>query len=144
MPFGRPFGRLFRRWLSAWTVFALLFMQLATAAHACPRIVAPDVRVKDMQVSAMRAQAMPCAGMMSEASAQIDQPPLCLKHCQPDSQGVDAGHAPALSAPAVVSVVPIALPEHAMGGMPMPPGAQAEQRATPPPPLSILNCCWRI
>ena len=139
------FGRSLRRWLSACTVFALLFMQFASAAHACPRIAAAD-----MQAPVVQEQAMPCAEMMAQASsalpadAPMDATPLCLKHCQPDSQGVDAGHAPALSAPAVVSVLPLALPDDAMGGMPMPPGAQAEQRAAPPPPLSVLNCCWRI
>jgi len=141
MSFGRPFGRVLRRWLTGWTVFALLFMQLATAAHACGRLAAPDA-----QRTVTQAQATPCAEMMQDSSSStpVDQPPLCLKHCQPDPQGVDAGHAPALSAPAVVSVLPLVLPDEAMGDMPMPPGAQAEQRATPPPPIGILHCCWRI
>jgi hypothetical protein len=136
------FGRPLRRWLSACTVFALLFMQIATSAYACPLIAA----------SSVPAEAMPCAGMMADASApsgidqmaQTDQPSLCIKHCQADPQGVDEGHAPVLSAPALVTMLALVPAGEATGDTPIPPGAQAEQRATPPPPIAVLNCCWRI
>lgn len=127
-----------RRWLSAFTVFSLLFMQLATAAHACPLVASALGPV----------QATPCAEMMMDASSpdpsRIDSPALCIKHCQPEPQGADAGHSAVLSAPAVVSMLLIVPVDESAGAMPMRLVEEAAQRATPPPPVSILHCCWRI
>lgn len=117
-------------------------MQLATAAHACGRIAAPDA-----QMTVKQAQAMPCAEMMQDASSptQLDPPALCLKHCQPDPQGVDAGHAPVLTAPAVLSMLLLSpVDEAADDDVSVRPNAQAERWAAPAPPISILHCCWRI
>jgi len=129
-------GRPLRRWLCASLVSVLLFMQFVTAAHACPLLSVADMPV----------QAMPCAESMADSSdaMPMDASVACIKHCQPDPQGVDAGHAPVLSAPAVVSMLLLVPVDETVSRTPMAQSLDAAQRATPPPPLSILNCCWRI
>jgi len=72
-------GRLVR-WLSSGLAVTLLFMQLATAAYACPAIGSAPA-VADMPE-------MPgCDGMVLGAM-DADQPLLCQAHCQQGSQAV--------------------------------------------------------
>ena len=113
------FGRPLRRWLSACTVFALLFMQVATLAHACPLLAGIG-----MPVSEMQATAMPCAEAMPQASdpTSPDLPVVCVKHCQPQPQGVDAGPGPVLSAPLVVSMLLLVPEDESAAGCGMLPG----------------------
>ena len=75
--------RAFRRRISGGFVLLLLFMQLATAAYACPA-----------ELQALRAEvemaAMPgCDGNMSRGM-DADQPQLCKAHCQHGDQAVGA------------------------------------------------------
>jgi hypothetical protein len=128
------FARYLRRWLAGSLVFALLFMQLASAAYACP------VMSGDSSDSAM-----PCAEM-SGASAivhDMDQPGLCAHHCQPPSQSFDSGHLPALAAPAIVTMLVMSVHDEQPQAL-----AQREQGTAAcgraPPALSILHCCFRI
>ena len=69
------------RWLSAWLAALLLLTQLATAAYACPALVAAA------QASAAMAAMPGCAGNMPGAM-DPDQPQLCQAHCQQGSQTV--------------------------------------------------------
>ena len=135
------FGRSLRRWLSACTVFALLLMQFAGLAHACPLLAAADLQGRPEQV-----QAMPCADTMVQASEPVpkDLPVVCVKHCQPEPQGVNASVGPMLSPPLVMSMLPVAATDELTADAPVRRATDAAPRATPPPPLSILNCCWRI
>jgi hypothetical protein len=75
--------RAFKRWVSGGLVMLLLFMQLATAAYACPA-----------ELQALRdeaaMEAMPgCDGNMSR-DMDADQPQLCKAHCQQGEQVVGA------------------------------------------------------
>jgi hypothetical protein len=132
------FARPLRRWLSGWIMFALLFTQIATSAYACPQAV-------DAQVQ------MPCAAMMADAAAgssagmrDADQPGLCVQHCQPTTQNVDPGQPPALTMPAIVTMLVV------HDAVEPPPAAGRHGSATtasaqaPPPTLGILHCCLRI
>lgn len=121
-----------RRRLCAWLVVALLFMQMAAAAYACPRGLAGDVG------GAMAA--MPdCAGA-SAMAMDPDQPQLCKVHCDQGTQAVNplpAGDASA-SAPILVAVLDWS------GGMalrapPATPRASLPTGAPPPgsPPLFL-------
>jgi hypothetical protein len=88
-----------RRRLCGWLVVALLFMQMAAAAYACPRVNAGDAG------NAMAA--MPdCAGA-SAIAMDPDQPQLCKVHCDQGTQAVNpmpAGDASA-SAPMLLAVL---------------------------------------
>lgn len=79
------------RWLSGWLAALLLFTQLATAAYACPALVAAA------QASVAMAEMPGCAGNMPGAM-DPDQPRLCQAHCQQGSQTVHP--TPASDAPA--------------------------------------------
>lgn len=75
--------RAFKRWVSGGLVMLLLFMQLATAAYACPA-----------ELQALRAEAameaMPgCDGNMPR-DMDAEQPQLCKAHCQQGEQVVGA------------------------------------------------------
>ena len=75
------------RWLSGWLVLALLFMQLATAVHACPRMALLDLRPVTID-------AMPGCTMADMGGADDPSGLLCRVHCQQGQQAFD------LSAPA--------------------------------------------
>jgi hypothetical protein len=71
--------RALRRWVSSGLVLLLLFMQLATAAYACP------VELQALRTEAAM-QAMPdCDGNMPR-DMDADLPQLCKAHCQQGGQ----------------------------------------------------------
>ncbi len=129
---------MFRRWLSGWLVLAILFTQVATAAHACPM----------MQGAAMAG--MPCAqaAMASgpAASLDADQPGVCQQHCQ-----FGHTHQPAApdQTPHAPAIVPVLLFELAVADAPRADTTAWAQRArvrdrAPPLAHSIAHCCYRI
>ena len=75
-----------RRWISAGLAVAMLFMQFATAAYACP------VAQGDMPVVAMP----DCPGMADVAARHGDTSALCKAHCVKDGQSTAATAAPDL------------------------------------------------
>lgn len=90
--------RRLRRWVSASVLMAMLFMQLATAAYACPQLE------KARQHAAM-VMAMPdCNGMPGLMDEQ--QPQLCKAHCDKDAQSTPLTTAPDLQPnPAAVTLI---------------------------------------
>jgi hypothetical protein len=88
-----------RRWLSAGLIVALLFMQLATAAYACPR------ERERFQPSQTAAEMPGCDGNMPLAM-DADQPQLCKAHCEQGSHVVNTTEAcDATTPPMVVAVL---------------------------------------
>ncbi len=79
------------RWLSNWLTVLLLFMQIATAAHACAATVSAA------KAPVARAEMPGCDGNM-RGSMDPEQPQLCQAHCQQGSQTVHP--TPASDAPA--------------------------------------------
>lgn len=77
-----------RRWMGSGLSLALLFMQLATAAYACPQLEQARQQVA-MQLAMPGCEGMP--GAMDEA-----QPQLCKAHCDKDAQGTSAAVVPDL------------------------------------------------
>ena len=73
-----------RRWLASWLIATLLFMQLATAAYACPAETASRQAGKGMVD-------MPGCTMGQAMDSQ--QPQLCKAHCQQGQQAVNPVHA---------------------------------------------------
>ncbi len=127
------FRGLIRRRLASWLALAILFTQIATAAHACP-----------MKQAA--ASAMPCAAMMAAAGTlDAEQPGLCLQHCQHgNTQAADHSPVPLPPLPALVALFTLSpnVPLAADGAQ----RAAHERRRDHAPPLahSILHCCYRI
>jgi hypothetical protein len=78
------------RWLCSGLAVTLLFMQLATAAYACPATIGAAPAAVEM------AEMPGCDGNMP-GTMDPNQPLLCQAHCQ---QGSQAAHAsPALDTP---------------------------------------------
>lgn len=76
--------RAFKRWIFGGMAVLLLFMQLATAAYACPAEL-QALRAADVQTAMA---AMPgCDGDMPRAM-DLEQPQLCKAHCQQGEQVV--------------------------------------------------------
>ncbi|MDM4768284.1 hypothetical protein [Pelomonas sp. SE-A7] len=130
-----PFTKRLRRWIASSVMMAMLFMQLATAAYACPQLV------KDVQQSAMAADMPGCEGMSGQMDQ--DQPQLCKAHCVKDVQGTGAAAVPDLQPnPAaltllvgVVEPVPLALPRSLATG---PAGTLDRPTGAPPLYISLL------
>jgi hypothetical protein len=78
------FGRRHRRALAGWLILALLFMQFAVAAHACPRAAADPSAVAAL---AAMAEMPGCDGAMA-TTVDLEQPQLCKAHCERDAQTV--------------------------------------------------------
>lgn len=121
-----------RRWIGSSLTVALLFMQLATAAYACPQLASA------LEAAAMTASMPGCEGMPLPMDSE--QPQLCKAHCVKDAQGRGAASVPDLQPnPAaldllvgVVETLPPALPDARLR-------AQARAPARPPgaPPLYL-------
>jgi hypothetical protein len=78
--------RAFKRWVSGGLVMLVLFMQLATAAYACP------AELQALRADAAMAAMPGCEGGMS-LDMDADQPQLCKAHCQQGDQVTGAAPA---------------------------------------------------
>lgn len=76
MPGFGSFVRARLRWLSIVQIVALLFVQIAVAAHACPAVAADA------------APAMADCSAHALAAGDLAQPQLCKAHCVIDDQAV--------------------------------------------------------
>lgn len=130
-------SRCARRWWSSGLIAAWLFVQLATAAYACPLLARPG------GASAAMSADLPCAEMMAQGLMDDGaQPGLCAEHCKAGTQSAEPGQAPQLPAPALVALFSVSAPpvQHTNRS-----AWTALQRDRPPPlALSVLHCCYRI
>lgn len=124
------------RWIIGGLVAALLFMQLAVAAYACPKLDAP---AHALQMSSLSMNVMPDChtgpGGMDEKAPQ-----LCRIHCGGDSETAPSSFAPdinSLTAQALclVYVVPAVLEDSRSAER----HAACAEAASPPgfPPLYL-------
>lgn len=133
------FAKSIRRRVTGLLLLAIIFVQLATAAYAC---TAPLEQ-------AMQAAAMASMEGCSESNdaplgmVDPDQPGLCLEHCKSVGGTAELSGTVQLSAvalPALAYVLPlIAAPRRD-------PVLRFIEQSRPAgsPPLSTLNCCYRI
>ena len=123
--------RINKRIVSLWLLVAMVFMQLAVSAYACP-MLADALHAKTEMVSAD-----PCCD-----HAGIAQPGLCQKHCQDGQQNVSDSPAPL---PALTYAAPVVL------DLAITQSTSFSTTTLLPsllhatsPPLSIRHCCFRI
>lgn len=91
-----------RRKNVAWLCLsALLFLQLAVAAYACPMLVNDDVAVLMHADAAMPS----CPGMDDQV------PKLCEQHCVVDAQSVDTQPHSAIIAP-ILPLITVVIPSN--------------------------------
>ena len=92
------------RWLSSWLVVALLFMQLATATYACPRMAAPGLPFANTAD-------MPGCDLPGARPADGPDSLLCHVHCQQAHQALDQSPTADLAAtPLLLGVLDWAVP----------------------------------
>lgn len=83
-----------RRWLSSWLAAALLLMQFAVSAYACPGGLASAVSEEATAMAVEMADMPDCAAMNAESDKS--QPLLCKAHCDQDKQSVNSVSPPEL------------------------------------------------
>jgi hypothetical protein len=117
-------SRRFRAGCLWFVATAFLWMQLATAAYACPPLS-----------SAPQAVAMPGCESMGGASMDAEQPTLCKAHCDKDKQSATAD-VPAATLPMPALLAPglgWRVADDATGTLPArPPLNAGPPRGTPP------------
>jgi len=128
-------SRRLRRWVSGGMMVALLFMQLATAAYACPQLAldlseAEHAASAEAAMSASMSAAMPDCHAMPADSMDSDQPTLCKAHCNKDAQSTAAQAAPDLQANPAANALLLRIVE------PTPVAEEAQ--------LSAVNPPWRL
>ena len=92
----RRIARQWGRWISSGLVAALLFMQLAVAAYACPKLDAPAhaMQMAGMVMNeAIDMTAMPDCHAMAGGMDE-EAPQLCRAHCGSDGQPAPSAQAP--------------------------------------------------
>jgi len=138
---GMSLGSRLRRWLAGSLVLAILSLQIATAAYACPVESAQSILASTVAMAGM-----PCDGSMPAGTAlDPEQPGLCLQHClfgktQIPSDNGQPQPASTEAAPLLVDS-PITIPDLRYAGFIQ--HLRTRDR-TPPPVHSIVHCCYRI
>ena len=125
-----------RRVISALMLASFLFAQLATAAYACPMQSVKGVTVENQMTD--------CNELSSSNMAMdSDAPSLCAAHCQAESQS-DQTYTVKLTPPL------LAILHRVVTAQDMPTAARVLHQSTrhllasASPPLTVLNCCFRI
>lgn len=132
-------SRQFRFVAALITLFSMLFMQLAVASYACPRMMmeASDGTIAMSNDSTDQGM-VGCRGMDETQSS------LCHAHDQVGNQSLDKPDLPQVQA---FLAVGLALPLIPIDVTYRPPSTLLEAvhlaRSTAPP-LAIRNCCFRI
>ncbi|MFC5522123.1 hypothetical protein [Polaromonas jejuensis] len=123
--------KLFRRSLFAWiALLGIVFSQLAVSAYACPLLNSSNA-TEQMQAKGDMA-GMPCAEM--DMTANVEQPTLCIQHCDQGNQAMGSIPAPDFQ-PALVFLLTV--PPLGLAEAPSETLVQAPllARTTSPPPL---------
>lgn len=131
-------SRQFRFFAALFVLFSMLFTQLAVAAYACPNMEIGQGSMTAAMSSDMSATMPGCTG------TDLEQPALCHAHDKAENQSLDKP-----AAPHVESFVPLTMLQEIVaveasyrtGSQP---AAAARLLRSTAPPVSILNCCFRI
>ena len=123
--------RKFRKWttFTAWIgIAAMVLAQFAVSSYACPMVQSSFVAVVAASIDS------------ADCCAHGSTTGLCHEHCK-DSKLMSADALPVL--PDFVAAFAVILPPVEIATALL----RVESRAAPlprPPPLAILNCCFRI
>jgi len=125
--------RLIRTLAACLGIAALLLMQLAVSAYACPLQQGQSTYATDSQ-----GEGEPCLDDSDAAKS------LCVYHCQQGKQSLDKPQAPAVTPAIAMGYIKALADTHFVA-------SPAPWNQRPPllvreiePPLSIRNCCLRI
>ena len=130
--------RRFRFITVIFSLFALLFAQLAVAGYACP---AEGKASRMGEMTEMAQAAMPCAESMTLAQDD-EQAALCHAHCQDQQQSAYNYQVPALAHMGELGVV------LTLATVPTEDDLRIDRvphlRRDTAPPLAVRHCCLQI
>lgn len=119
------------------SLWALLFAQVALAAHDCAAVEPIAVA----ETHQMAEAGLPCAQMMAGVQGDDATPAMCHAHCQSEHQTPDHFQPGSLASiedfGAALTVVP-GIPEAPLGRF------QRVGTRDSGPPIAIRHCCFRI
>jgi hypothetical protein len=116
-------------------VFSLLFMQLAVAAYACPKLEAPQKAVM------LDASGQPMANC---PQADPQSPSLCEAHSNQLPQSLEKPPAPSVQPFMASGLAVYILPPDSLIPAEQPIPASFLHAAGAAPPLAIRHCCFRL
>ena len=117
-------------------LFALVWMQLAVAAYACPSLSLPALTAMSSMTD--------CEGMAPGMPTTDPQnPALCLQHALQGAQHSDGGHGIAVP-PLPDVVLPVAWPDRNPRVAAVRTARERDLVRSQSPPKSIVHCCFRI
>jgi hypothetical protein len=117
-------------------LFSQLFMQLAVAAYACPKLAPVQQRAVIFDASGQT--------MVDCPNVDKQNPSLCQAHSQKAAQSIDKAEPPSIQPfTALGLIMHVAMPEapeESGSGI----AAVSLQARSTAPPISIRNCCFRL
>jgi hypothetical protein len=117
-------------------LFALIWMQLALAAYACPSLSLPALTAASSMTD--------CEGMAPGMSmADPQNPALCLQHALQGDQHSDGGHGIAVP-PLPDVVLAVAWLDRNPRVATVRTALERDLARSLSPPKSIVHCCFRI
>jgi hypothetical protein len=125
------FTQTIKRLLAKSVIAAMLFMQLAVAAYACPAVEGPAAVIATVIADDAMHAAMPGCEMTGNGSLN-----LCLQHCQAGDQSVQTLPHVAVPAFAAVTTLLVLDPVQPRTGLGITVAFALPERVTSPPPLA--------
>jgi hypothetical protein len=131
--------RLLRKSSAVLAIGAILFAQIAIAAHACAAFAQGGMPAP----AAMGAHGEGAnCDEMNAGQANPDPVNLCFEHCQKGFQSVDSHPVPFVLPPAAPIYV-VELPDPLSALRSTPQYSRALLARVTAPPLAVRNCCFR-
>ena len=118
-------------------IAAILFVQMAVSAYACPSPLRSSDATTVATINSMPMDCDQMAGMLDPAA-----PSLCYAHCHKHEQSADHADSPALP-PAMFATLYWLVTQTPVEPVSDAPDASVLHAALPPP-HTILHCCFRI
>jgi hypothetical protein len=115
-------------------LFGLLFMQLAVAAYACPKLVQPHAVMLD------------ALGQPMANCPEVDKqsPSLCQAHSQKAPQSLDKADPPSIQPFIALGLVASIVAPELTAESGLDNAASFLRARSTAPPIAIRNCCFRL
>ncbi|WP_418316936.1 hypothetical protein [Piscinibacter sakaiensis] len=134
-------NRTLLRTIARWLIAALLGVQFAVAAYACPALAQATSSAGDEPAAAMIE--MPAMADCGDVLGAVDPllPNLCAAHCEADQQ---SSHSASVAVPPAIPVPLYELaPPLLLGWLERPAAASPSALVAGAPPHAILHCVRR-
>ena len=128
-----------RRKVSILAIVALLLMQFAVSAYACPMSASSPNLVASQVENEMHG---PCGSM--KGKIDTENPGLCLQHAQYGFQSTTHAETPVVLPIVLVSSLVVQIVPEELAASTLPKLRPSDRRRSEPLALSVLHCCFRF